>query len=55
MNGGEIIYQVQMVLLQGSDIIIAPRGENKNPSKPDQRPWEEYFFQEIKAIEYITS
>ena len=41
--------------LQVSDGIIAPHGENKNPSKPDQRPWEESFFQEMKVIECITA
>ena len=41
--------------LQGSDIIVAPCGENKNPSKPDQRPWEESFSQEMKVIEYIIT
>ena len=41
--------------LQVSDGIIAPHGENKNPSKPDQRPWEDSFFQEMKVIECITA
>ena len=40
--------------LQVSDVIRAPQGENKNPSKPDQRQWEESFFQEMKVIECIT-
>ena len=34
-----------------SKSIIAPHGENKNPSKPDQRPWEESFLeQKIKGF-----
>ena len=53
--GEESFLQVKILLTQGCDIMITPRRENKIPSKPDQWPWEESSFQEMKLLECIVS
>jgi len=49
--GEESFVQVKFLLTQGCDIMITPRRGKKNPPKPDQRPWEESSFQEMKLLE----